>query len=584
MNNYILTFEKIEKTNLIAGVGTAGNIWIVLNALYSQNNHLDSRLFVDMEKNKTINSESYKIFETMNSWEYYFEQIDRPILNFIQLDSVKIDSVLHYEKRYTHSSRVSLKLKKLFWDNFSLRPEIKFEIDDFLKENFQNKITLGAQIRLTDMTNTANHNVKKFEDYVIKIKSILSKNPKIQQVFLATDDETVIEKLRESIDIPLISQKNIYRATNHKKDLNPYDRYEYSRPDHRYLLGKEVIIDIFLLSNCDYILKADVSCVSQLAVFFSQKIKKTFFVRSNYELLQTFLKKILRRLGLYFVLQRFVNTTKLITKKIKLLKKVKLFFKSNPEMISNYEKELKYLDDKIFIDVFPYKFKKKYKIQPPTFLDSDLGMIYVFHNGKKLYYPKDLNHKQVSEAYNALLIEQDINSPHYYFSENINFDYDDIFVDVGCSEGLISLDLVERASHIYLIETSERWIEALNHTFSPWKNKITIVNKIATDISSSNQITLDDLLIDCIKPIYVKLDVEGFERNVINGMSQLFERSKLKFSICTYHKYDDESYFSSFFKENDFKYEFSKGFMLFFWDQDFRPPFFRRGLIRAKNI
>ena len=296
MNNYILTFEKIEETNLIAGVGTAGNIWIVLNALYNNNNHSASRLFVDMEKNKTINSESYKIFDTMNSWEYYFEQIDRPISNFIQLDSVNINSVLHYEKRYTHSSRVSLKLKKLFWDNFSLRPEIKFEIDNFLKENFQNKITLGVQIRLTDMTNTPNHNVKKFEDYVTKIKNILSNNPMIQQVFLATDDETVIEKLRENINIPVIFQKNIYRATNHKKDLNPYDRYEYSRPDHRYLLGKEVIIDIFLLSNCDYILKADVSCVSQLAVFFSQKIKKTYFLRSNYELLQTFLKKILRKL------------------------------------------------------------------------------------------------------------------------------------------------------------------------------------------------------------------------------------------------------------------------------------------------
>lgn len=289
MNDYILTFEKIEKDNLFAGVGTAGNIWIVLNALYNQRYQSEFRLFVDMEKNKTSNSESQIIFDTMNSWEYYFKQIDRPFSNFIDLDSVKIDSVLKYDKKYTHSDQICLELKKLFWDNFSLRPEIKFEIEDFLKQNFQNKITLGAQIRLTDMTNTPNHNVKKFEDYVIKIKSILSKNSEIQQVFLATDDETIIEKLIERIDVPVIFQKNIYRATNHKKDLNPYDRYEYFRPNHKYLLGKEVIIDIFLLSNCDYILKADVSSVSQLAVIFSQKIKKTYFMRANFEILQTFL-------------------------------------------------------------------------------------------------------------------------------------------------------------------------------------------------------------------------------------------------------------------------------------------------------
>lgn len=312
MNDYILTFEKIDNDNLFAGVGTAGNIWIVLNALYNQRHQSDFRLFVDMEKNKTTNSESEIIFDTMNSWEYYFQQIDRPISNFIELDSVKIDSALKYEKKYTHSSQISLEIKKLFWDRFALRSEIKFEIDKFLEKNFQNKITLGSQIRLTDMTNTTNHRVKKFDDYVYKIKKILLKNPEIQQVFLATDDETIIEKLKEKINVPVIHQENIYRATNDKEDLNPYDRYEHSRPKHKYLMGKEVIIDIFILANVDYILKADISAVSQLAVFFSQKIKKTFFMRSSFESFLSFFKKILRRFDLYFVLKRYCQYHKII--------------------------------------------------------------------------------------------------------------------------------------------------------------------------------------------------------------------------------------------------------------------------------
>jgi len=584
MNDYILTFEKIDKDNLIAGVGTAGNIWIVLNALYNQNDLSDYRLFVDMEKNKTINSESEIICDTMNSWEYYFTQNDRPISNFIELDSVNIPSKIKYEKRYTHNDQISLRLNELFWSHFTLRPKISKEVNDFLEKKFQNKITLGSQIRLTDMTNTPNHNVKKFDDYVIKIKSILLKNPEIQQVFLATDDETIIEKLKQTINVPVIYQENIYRATKDKEDLDPYDRYNHSRSHHRYLLGKEVIIDVLLLANCDYILKADVSCVSQLAVFFSKKIKKTFFMRNYSEVITIYLKKIFKRFSFYFLLQSFVNNLRLTIKKIKLLLKVKLFFKSNPDQRLNYKKELKFLKNKIFIDVFPYEFQKKYKIKPPTFQDSNQGMIYVLHNGKKLYYPKNLNHNQVSEAYNALLIEQDVNSPHYYFSNNINFENDDVFVDVGCSEGLISLDVIEKASHVYLIETDERWIEALQQTFKPWINKITIVNKIATDISSSKQITLNDLLSNCIKPIFVKLDVEGFERNVIKGMSDLLKKAKVKLSVCTYHKYDDESYFSNFFKENGFEFELSEGFMLFFWDHNFKAPFFRKGLIRAKNI
>ena len=62
MNDYILTFEKIDKDNLFAGVGTAGNIWIVLNAIYNQRYQSKFRLFIDMEKNKTSNSESLEEF------------------------------------------------------------------------------------------------------------------------------------------------------------------------------------------------------------------------------------------------------------------------------------------------------------------------------------------------------------------------------------------------------------------------------------------------------------------------------------------------------------------------------------------
>ena len=42
-----------------------------------------------------------------------------------------------------------------------------------------------------------------------------------------------------------------------------------------------------------------------------------------------------------------------------------------------------------------------------------------------------------------------------------------IFVDIGSAEGFTSLEVIEKASHIYLFEQDKLWIEALNATFGP---------------------------------------------------------------------------------------------------------------------
>ncbi len=89
MNNYILTFEKISDEHLVAGVGTSGNIWIVLGALLNIDYENKYTFFVDMEKNITINSENELINGTSNPWEYYFKQTERPLNDFIPLHSVK---------------------------------------------------------------------------------------------------------------------------------------------------------------------------------------------------------------------------------------------------------------------------------------------------------------------------------------------------------------------------------------------------------------------------------------------------------------------------------------------------------------
>ena len=87
-------------------------------------------------------------------------------------------------------------------------------------------------------------------------------------------------------------------------------------------------------------------------------------------------------------------------------------------------------------------------------------------------------------------MEQDLRSPHHYL-DSIEEVKGKTFVDVGSAEGFTSLEVIEKASHIYLFEQDTLWIEALNATFEPWKDKVSIIPKYVSNNNSEQEITLD---------------------------------------------------------------------------------------------
>ena len=272
-----LTFQKLTPDSEISGVGTAGNIWIIINALDQIS--LSDTLRIDMETYPTINNENHEVFGTMNAWEYYFHQV-QDLGGESELPFLNQHPILSYDKNYNNKFALFNELRNKFDKNFRLKEHIADEVEAFKRNHFLNKVTLGVQIRLTDMKQL--HEVAPFEIYRKKIKKIIAKYPNIEQIFLATDDQVIITDLENSLNIPVISQSEIYRATAQKPDLSPFDRLHHVRKNHRFLLGKEVLKDILLLSSCQYLLKSEISAVSQLAAFFGPNIEKTFFVKSRF--------------------------------------------------------------------------------------------------------------------------------------------------------------------------------------------------------------------------------------------------------------------------------------------------------------
>lgn len=233
--------------------------------------------------------------------------------------------------------------------------------------------------------------------------------------------------------------------------------------------------------------------------------------------------------------------------------------------------------------VFPYEFSKDYLVEDILVSNDDInGLNYVVHEGKKMYFKRSMSVTSIKSLYRGLLIDQDMNSPHLYLTENFNLNSNDVIADIGSAEGNFSLSNIEKVKKVYLFESDKEWIEALEATFLPWKDKVVIINKYVTNYDSYETLNINSFYENHSDITFFKVDIEGEEQNFLNACSELFESEKnLKIAICTYHKENDFVDFSKQLTEWGFVTEHSRGFMIFLFDPNIKAPFLRRGLIRA---
>ncbi|MDR1632792.1 MAG: FkbM family methyltransferase [Dysgonamonadaceae bacterium] len=214
------------------------------------------------------------------------------------------------------------------------------------------------------------------------------------------------------------------------------------------------------------------------------------------------------------------------------------------------------------LNMMPYPFVFEYKKMPVDCLfDEQISIHYIIHSGKRLYFPKSCSKEQIIENYRSLVAEQDARSPHQYVKD-INRLKGKILLDIGAAEAIFTLDCIEIIKHAYIFECDENWIEALNVTFSPWKDKVTIVWKYVGDTNDNNHITLDSFLEEKEKNnLFLKMDIEGAEQAALRGASNTLKESHdIDFSICTYHRKDDAVEIARILRLYGFEYEWTDGY------------------------
>jgi hypothetical protein len=215
------------------------------------------------------------------------------------------------------------------------------------------------------------------------------------------------------------------------------------------------------------------------------------------------------------------------------------------------------------ITSYPGEYSLKYKSIPiEVYFDEQKNMPYVLHNKHKLYFPEKYSNEKVSINYRTLIIEQDIEASHRYVNS-----YEElsgrILFDIGSAEGIFSLDTIHLVKHVYLFECEDFWINALNATFEPWKDKVTIVRKYVGDKSDENFITIDELMKDKeINNLFLKMDIEGAEQSALRGAENVLRNGKnIKLSVCVYHRNEDPSVISKFLQNLGYTTEFTKGYI-----------------------
>ena len=259
-----------------------------------------------------------------------------------------------------------------------------------------------------------------------------------------------------------------------------------------------------------------------------------------------------------------------------------------------YKKEIEYIKHENRLMLYPYEYEKDYMSRDVEVLyDENADLKYVLHAGKRLYFPVRSD-SRIKNDYRQLLMEQDVRCSHRYFDDSVCVKEGDIFVDVGSAEGIVSLDVIERASEVYLVECSSSWGRALKATFASYSEKVHIVPKYAGEYDDDNTIKLDSLLKEYKgKNIVIKMDVEGMELAALRGAKYTLRNNKCKLACTTYHTDDAANRIADFFKKNSYDYCFSDGFMLFIYGymvmkngkySRLKPPYFRKAVIRAQNL
>ncbi len=237
------TFYVIQRH---PGTGIFSNLTFVVNHIKIA---LDMGFIpiVDMENYTSIYNERKKILNTLNSWEYYYEQISNFKLDEVynSKNIIITDNIFYSNIDFKYNITDSSELMSIFNKYIKIKKN-KFKTIDYLKKKlFKNDKILGVHFRGTGYKKFRNPFPLTENQMINQINKILSKD-NYDKIFLMTEDENNFKAITNYFGDKVIFLNSTVRG---KTNQEVFDNY--TRDRHRYKLGRDVLVETYLLSYCD---------------------------------------------------------------------------------------------------------------------------------------------------------------------------------------------------------------------------------------------------------------------------------------------------------------------------------------------
>jgi hypothetical protein len=211
---------------------------------------------IDFQNFKTLYNEKEPIDGTKNAWEYYFKQVSDYSLDEIY----KSKNVFFCNGELAPSSLREFQTDGSYKDFYDkrivLQPEVEREIEKY--SNFFDKKILGIHFRGKEMNYAPLHQYAPTILQMTRYTDEILEKYQIDRIFMVTEEKNYLDffikrygKIVMFSDAFRVAKVNAY-------NLNP-------RKNHRYLLGREALIDATLLAKCTGILRSS-SCLSSHSV------------------------------------------------------------------------------------------------------------------------------------------------------------------------------------------------------------------------------------------------------------------------------------------------------------------------------
>ena len=223
-----------------------------------------------------------------NVWEYYFEQPCGYTLDDIRHSSHVIigngiiDGHVPFPGENIAYNEEELKKWRTVADRYLIvRSEIRQEADELWKRLVGCQRVLGVLLRGTDYVNSRpkNHPVQPtIEQAIDKIDEVLAKQ-KFQKIYLATEDAGIYQKLCNRYGEKIVSMDVERYITDKTENINDIS---VKKSTNKYQMGKDYLINILLLSKCDYLLAGNAGGSQGALLFRDRKSAKYIFDFGRY--------------------------------------------------------------------------------------------------------------------------------------------------------------------------------------------------------------------------------------------------------------------------------------------------------------